>query len=552
LLDESYDSSTEGQVKNYDFDFEFPEKIKFCHKNQGESGYNLLELPSAAIDNNGHYGHDGDIFPPESNPQDKNSWDDVDDYEIWKNDCVVPDKPEPELCEEGDENYAPEDDLTGNLTGNGGAEVTNTSEKCNYEVGLAAYKKFNENIDDQELFDATTTVAAGSSTKLSVDVPECAYQIDLFYGDLLESLDGNRYDDRKLDYAHYPDQGEVGEGEFCSPDEEPDPEPYQCDAGPLHLNVDGDAPSELLTLNTGNGSVGELASFASDFSAGLAISFDGKIYTVSEDNHLKRLFTDGTIDDIGPLGIGGDVTAMDFGSDGNLYALTQDTDTLYEINTTTGIASEVYDYDQNELDVHGGDFVIDENNVLTYIRSDKGEVYYIQLNGDLSINNGDNPGNLEQSGSVDEVGHITSLTEVSDDSEFELIALDRNDTYYKFTIGGGVTTGTASYGYGDASRCAPEPEEDPAQLTLAKQVDNNENPADGSATSSDFILEVRNASGTIVATTTGSITGQTIHLPAGDYSITESASGDIDLGEYTASFSDFCSQGSIYLEQGRC
>ena len=114
----------------------------------------------------------------------------------------------------------PEVDLTGNIvSGTGKATVTNTSKSCSYKVGLASYKEFDENIDNQKLFDSEiTTIQPKSTVKLRVEVPECNYQIDLFYGELIESFEGGvRYGDRKLDSEH------VNQGAFC--EEEPEPEP---------------------------------------------------------------------------------------------------------------------------------------------------------------------------------------------------------------------------------------------------------------------------------------------------------------------------------------
>ena len=130
----------------------------------------------------------------------------------------VPDVVEVPVCEPGDAGYDPENDLTGVLTGTGEGKVTNTSDVCAYEIGLASYKKFDEVIDNQELFDsATGTVGANSMETLTIDVPQCAYQIDLFYGEVLESLDGQRYGTRLLAASHeggtnYCDPGNNGGG----------------------------------------------------------------------------------------------------------------------------------------------------------------------------------------------------------------------------------------------------------------------------------------------------------------------------------------------------
>lgn len=116
--------------------------------------------------------------------------------------CLPPD-PEAKLCEPGDEHYDPENDLSGVIYAEGKGRVTNTSEYCHYDVGLASYEKFDEIIDNQIIFDYDTGVVhAESEVELMVDVPDCAYQIDLFYGEVLMSLDGQRYGTRLLAAKH--------------------------------------------------------------------------------------------------------------------------------------------------------------------------------------------------------------------------------------------------------------------------------------------------------------------------------------------------------------
>ena len=110
------------------------------------------------------------------------------------------DKP---ICEPGDQHYNPEADLTGSIYAERKGRVVNSSEYCGYKIGLASYEKFDEIIDNQKLFDsATGVVAAKSTAELMVSVPSCKYQIDLFYGHVLTSLDGQRYGDRLLDAKH--------------------------------------------------------------------------------------------------------------------------------------------------------------------------------------------------------------------------------------------------------------------------------------------------------------------------------------------------------------
>ncbi|MGH3638416.1 MAG: hypothetical protein ACRDUX_05235 [Mycobacterium sp.] len=91
-------------------------------------------------------------------------------------------------------------------------QFTNTSATCSYPVGLAVYKKYDEDIDHQEIFDYVLGVVPANSTlTLTVDNPPCAYQADAFYGDLLLSFaNGVRYGSRLLAYFH------GGSTSYCS------------------------------------------------------------------------------------------------------------------------------------------------------------------------------------------------------------------------------------------------------------------------------------------------------------------------------------------------
>lgn len=103
----------------------------------------------------------------------------------------------------------PERHLTGTITGTSNGVATgvihNDSSLCSYLVGMASYKIPSGNpndsdIDSQIFFDGkSTTLVPRGSTTLTVRVPSCAYQLDLFYGEVLQSLNGFRYGDRLLD-----------------------------------------------------------------------------------------------------------------------------------------------------------------------------------------------------------------------------------------------------------------------------------------------------------------------------------------------------------------
>ncbi|PSO45657.1 MAG: hypothetical protein BRC25_01495, partial [Parcubacteria group bacterium SW_6_46_9] len=140
------------------------------------------------------------------------------DYIALSNITVSGDKKEIEetkRCGEGDKNPEGDLDVTNFDPTAGEVSVENTSESnCSYDVGLAAYKGFAKNgsgmvkikdPDGQKLHNsATTTLAAGENTVLSVEAPGCAYQIDAFYGDLIEDFDEEGlYKDRKLDIDGY-------------------------------------------------------------------------------------------------------------------------------------------------------------------------------------------------------------------------------------------------------------------------------------------------------------------------------------------------------------
>ncbi|MEO8601610.1 MAG: hypothetical protein ABI629_03435 [bacterium] len=109
----------------------------------------------------------------------------------------------------------PDGVLSGTLNTTGGvvtATITNTSSKCSYPVGLAAYRKYDENIDNQELFVyRLTVVGPGKTVTLSVTPPSCKYQADAFYGSLLLSFANNtRYGTRLLQAVH------AGSADYCT------------------------------------------------------------------------------------------------------------------------------------------------------------------------------------------------------------------------------------------------------------------------------------------------------------------------------------------------
>lgn len=95
-----------------------------------------------------------------------------------------------------------EQNLQEHLVAPNTAEVTNTSAGCTYAVGLASYLMFDDNLSHQQLFSSQTALLGpGQSQTFVVALPDCAYQLDLFYGPLIETFDpqhGQIYGDRIL------------------------------------------------------------------------------------------------------------------------------------------------------------------------------------------------------------------------------------------------------------------------------------------------------------------------------------------------------------------
>jgi uncharacterized repeat protein (TIGR01451 family) len=96
-----------------------------------------------------------------------------------------------EICQPGDPDYNPDADLSGSLPSRTHGIVTNSSSVCSYIVGMAAYERFDASLDSQVLFayDHPRTVGPNETIDLNITVPQCALQVDLFYGDLIVTFD---------------------------------------------------------------------------------------------------------------------------------------------------------------------------------------------------------------------------------------------------------------------------------------------------------------------------------------------------------------------------
>ena len=89
-------------------------------------------------------------------------------------------------------------------------------------VGMASYRKFDDIVGNQEIFDFMQyALPPGGSVSLLVDLPldenggNYATQIDVFCDEVLPSLNGQRYDNRKFGYLH------IGGAHWAQPLPEP-------------------------------------------------------------------------------------------------------------------------------------------------------------------------------------------------------------------------------------------------------------------------------------------------------------------------------------------
>ena len=114
-------------------------------------------------------------------------------------------------------------DLFGSIDlSSGTGSVTNRSAFCSYDIGLASYKEFDNNIEHQTLFASDLRmISPGSTVNLTVPLPPCNYQLDLFHGQLITSFAGGvRYGTARLLSS-----GEIISLGFCGGNPHPTPNP---------------------------------------------------------------------------------------------------------------------------------------------------------------------------------------------------------------------------------------------------------------------------------------------------------------------------------------
>jgi uncharacterized repeat protein (TIGR01451 family) len=138
----------------------------------------------------------------------------------------------------------PEIALSGTIQAGGGAAagyITNNAEvACDFQIGLASYRKFDESIDTQVIFDSVTPtvrIEPGQTISLNVTLPTCAGQVDLFYGPVISPTFGSqRYGDRLLAAVHF------GGEDYCTQEATPEAPVGQIIGAPLIVLTPEETP----------------------------------------------------------------------------------------------------------------------------------------------------------------------------------------------------------------------------------------------------------------------------------------------------------------------
>jgi len=93
----------------------------------------------------------------------------------------------------------PEHDLKAKKVNKYTGRIRNKSDYCKYQVGIASYKRFDNVVANEELFDwKTQWILPNQETYISVTLPNCAAHVYMFYGDLIVDMPSQGYGDRLL------------------------------------------------------------------------------------------------------------------------------------------------------------------------------------------------------------------------------------------------------------------------------------------------------------------------------------------------------------------
>lgn len=219
----------------------------------------------------------------------------------------------------------------------------------------------------------------------------------------------------------------------------------------LHLDVSDSSEAKLYSVDTSTGVATSIQTYPGLHPLDLAADSDGTLYSTSRNGtdtgDLIILEAGGTATTVGATGLSDKTTAMNFAPDGTLYAMGTDEDKLYEIDKTTGSATELHSF--SSLDVAGGDLVVDGQNQLVYVRN-TGEVYVVDI---------DNAYNTTHIGDLPS-GNYTS-TALLDDTHYAMSK--SGDTFVSFSIdpfsSSVIDSDVGPFEFGDGTSCPVDEEE---------------------------------------------------------------------------------------------
>ncbi len=153
---------------------------------------------------------------------------------------------------------------------------------------------------------------------------------------------------------------------------------YTCDDGIAHLQASpSDTGSRLMLVNETTSDTVQRVDYPNAGHSVLAADSDGTLYGIrnSGSTALVTLNPDGTVTEMGDTGLNRAV-AMNFGTQGHIYALDQNTNKLYKIDPSDASTTQLTT--DGTFDVEGGDLVVNEHDQLIYIRSG-GDIFKVDL-----------------------------------------------------------------------------------------------------------------------------------------------------------------------------
>lgn len=427
-----------------------PHDISFDYNDNPYNYFNWT-IPTEYFNSCGHFsfalygeGRQDEFFFPQELDQDQTKEVDPDTsstdyYPVPQEDKIH----EPLTCEQAIE----QGEVTSTWNPNTGEATVHNNANVAYNFTYASYEKNDLNVSipkNQTLFDnQTVEILPGDSFEFNISVPQdCAYQIDLVCGQVIENLDLETYGDRKLRYAHPTDQ------KGACVDEPQEPINF-CEQGVMHLDTSSDE-SVLSKVNTTSSETTELVRYDERLRSSVALDSNGVLYSLKRDGgntgDLVILEDDGSITSIGDTGIRNNAVALEFAPNGKLYAANQPRDEIFEINKSTGQTTLIRTFD---ADIDGGDIVFNEYSELFYVQK-TGNVYNI----DLNTQNYSLVGTLP-AGFITSAAYTDGVFYAMDESSNELY----NFTLDPFTYE--LIGDEGEFGFGDATVCPVEPQERP-------------------------------------------------------------------------------------------